>query len=57
MRAFTKLRRMAVTAVDLKRKVVAMERKYDVQFKVVFDAIKKLMAPPPKKPKKIGFRE
>jgi phage regulator Rha-like protein len=38
MRAFTKLREMLSTHEDLRRKVEAMERKYDRQFKVVFDA-------------------
>ena len=56
MRAFTKLRRMLATHEDLKRKIEAMERKYDTQLKVVFDAVQRLMAPPFKEIKKIGFR-
>ena len=56
MRAFTKLRKMLLTHADLKRKIEAMERKYDQQFKVVFEAIKKLLEPPPKPKKQIGFR-
>jgi len=57
MRAFVKLREMLATHKDLARKLVEMEKKYDAQFKVVFDAIRQLMAPTeePKK-KKIGFR-
>jgi hypothetical protein len=43
MRAFNKLRKMLSTHEDLKRKVESMERKYDRQFKVVFDAIKQLL--------------
>lgn len=43
MRAFTKLREMLSTHEDLRRKVEAMERKYDRRFKVVFDAIKQLI--------------
>jgi hypothetical protein len=43
MRAFNKLREMLSTHEDLRRKVEAMEKKYDRQFKVVFDAIKQLV--------------
>jgi len=43
MRAFNKLREMLSTHEDLRRKVEAMEKKYDRQFKVVFDAIKQLI--------------
>ena len=58
MRAFTKLREMLLTHKDLKRKIEAMERKYDQQFKIVFDAIRQLLEPPkkPKIIKVIGFR-
>jgi hypothetical protein len=38
---------------DLERKLIALEKKYDEQFKVVFDAIRALMAPPEKPRKKI----
>jgi hypothetical protein len=55
MRAFTKLREMLSTHEDLRRKVEAMERKYDRQFKVVFDAIKQLIDIENKPKKKIGF--
>ena len=40
----------------LARKLEALEKKYDAQFKVVFDAIRQLMAPPPPSRKKIGFQ-
>ncbi len=57
MRAFVSLKRMASTYIELKRKIESMERKYDIQFKIVFDALKKLLEPPPLKPKPpIGFR-
>jgi len=57
MRAFTQLRRMLLTNVDLRRKIEGMEKKYDRQFAVVFQAIKQLLEPPPAKEKKIiGFR-
>jgi len=56
MRAFVNLRRVALTYTGLKRKIEAMEKKYDAQFKVVFSAIKRLLAPPPvEKKRRIGF--
>ncbi|MHB0995857.1 MAG: ORF6N domain-containing protein [Elusimicrobiales bacterium] len=55
MRTFTKLRELLATHADLRRKLEEMEKKYDYQFKVVFDAIKSLIADPPPV-KKIGFR-
>jgi len=57
MRAFVKLREMLSTHKDLARKLADMEKKYDTQFKVVFDAIRQLMKPDETKSKKpIGFR-
>jgi hypothetical protein len=57
MRTFVRLRRMLASHSELARKLDAMEKKYDAQFKIVFDAIRQLMAPPePEPPKKrIGF--
>jgi len=55
MRTFTKLREMLMTHKDLKKKIEAMEKKYDYHFKIVFDAIKELLEPPVKTKKKIGF--
>jgi len=56
MRAFVRLRRMLATNADLARKLAALEKKYDAQFKVVFDAIRELMRPPDLKNKRrIGF--
>jgi hypothetical protein len=40
MRAFVRLRRILSSHADLARKLDALERKYDTQFKVVFDAIR-----------------
>lgn len=57
MRAFVKLRDLLATHKDLARQLEALERKYDAQFKVVFDAIRQLMTPPAPKTKRIGFRE
>ena len=56
MRAFVRLRQMLLSHADLARKVSALEKKYDGQFRVVFDALRQLMQPPPAKPKRpIGF--
>jgi len=52
MRAFVRLRRMLSVHKDLERKLTDLEQKYDEQFKIVFDAIRALMAPP-EKPRKI----
>jgi len=57
MRAFVKLRELLTSNRELARKLDDMEKKYDAQFKVVFDAIRELMKPPDKKQKaQIGFR-
>ena len=56
MRTFSKLRELMLVHKDLRLKIEEMEKKYDQQFKLVFDAIRKLLAPPPSKPKlPIGF--
>ena len=56
MRAFVRLRRMLESHTDLARKLNELEKKYDKQFKVVFQAIRELMAPPKVARKRIGFR-
>jgi hypothetical protein len=56
MRAFVKLRELLSTHKDLARKLADMEKKYDSQFKVVFDAIRQLMSPAVPKKGEIGFR-
>lgn len=56
MRAFVKLRQMLASNAELSRKLDELEKKYDRQFKIVFDAIRQLMTPPSGKPKIIGFR-
>jgi len=55
VRAFVRLREMLASNAELARKLDMMERKYDNQFKIVFDAIRGLMAPPTVKKGKIGF--
>lgn len=47
---------MLATHKELKQKIEEMEKKYDYQFKVVFDAIKQLIEPPQKSGKRIGFK-
>jgi len=55
MRAFVRLRQMLQQNADLARKLALLERKYDAQFRAVFDAIRELMKPPEKPRRKIGF--
>ena len=56
MRAFVRLREMLMSNADLARKLLALENKYDAQFRVVFDAIRELMEGPPLQQKpRIGF--
>jgi len=56
MRAFVRLRQMLASNVELSRKLAALEKKYDLQFKAVFDAIRDLMTPlEPRKKRPIGF--
>jgi hypothetical protein len=55
MRAFVRLRRILAENAGLARRLDDLETKHDVQFKVVFDAIRKLMQPPEPKKKRIGF--
>ncbi|HOD97434.1 MAG TPA: ORF6N domain-containing protein [Syntrophales bacterium] len=55
MRSFVNLRRMLSSNAELARNLAALEKKYDLQFKAVFDAIRQLMAPPVNPKRKIGF--
>ncbi len=55
MRAFVKLREMIASNKDLARKLDDLEKKYDTQFKIVFDALRRLMTPPEPKRRQIGF--
>jgi hypothetical protein len=55
VRACVRMRNMLASNAELAKKVEALESKYDAQFKVVFDAIKKLMLPPAKTRGGIGF--
>ncbi len=55
MRAFVQLRQMLLSHKELAQKLAALERKYDAQFTIVFDAIRQLMNPPVSKERRIGF--
>jgi phage regulator Rha-like protein len=56
MRVFVKLREMIASNKDLAKRLDDLEKKYDAQFRVVFDAICELMRPPEKPKRKIGFK-
>jgi hypothetical protein len=57
MRSFVRLRKMLASNEDLARQLADLERKYDGQFRVVFEAIRQLMTPaPPAKKRAIGFK-
>ncbi len=55
MRTFAQLRQMILSHDDLRRKIEAIEKKYDKQFKIVFEAIKELLRIESTPRKKIGF--
>ena len=55
MRAFVKLRKILASNAELSRRLDELEKKYDRHFKVVFDAVRRLMLPAPRKRKQIGF--
>lgn len=55
MRAFVRLRKILASHGKLERKLTELEKRYDSQFKVVFDVIQKLITEPVKKKKSIGF--
>lgn len=55
VRVFIRLRQMLAANADLARKLETLERRYDAQFKQVFDAIRRLMTPPAGPVREIGF--
>jgi hypothetical protein len=55
IRAFVRLRQFFLSNKELSKRLDELEKKYDGQFRAVFDAIRQLMAPPPSKARKIGF--
>ena len=56
MRIFVRVRQMTATRAHLARKLDELEKRYDAQFKVVFEAIRELMDPPAPRARRVGFR-
>ena len=56
MRAFVQFREMIASNKALARRLTKLEKKYDGQFRIVFDAIRELMAEPEPKSRRIGFK-
>jgi hypothetical protein len=57
MRAFVRLRQLALSVEEVARKLDALEQKYEGKFKVVFDALRQLMTPPAQPKRQIGFHQ
>ena len=55
MRAFVRLQQILASNKELAKRPDDLEKKYDAQFRVVFDAIRELMKPPKSKKRPIGF--
>ncbi len=55
VKAFVRLREMLIANKELAEKLNVLEKKYDKNFAIVFDAIRRLMEPPITKRKKIGY--
>ncbi len=55
MQTFVRLRQLISSHKDLLHKIDELEKKYDMQFKVVFDALREIVQPPEKRSKRIGF--
>ena len=55
MRIFVRLRQLLSSNKELSSRLDELEKKYDHQFKIVFDAIRQLMIPEPSERRKIGF--
>jgi hypothetical protein len=55
VRVFVRLRQWLASNAELARKLESLEKNYDAQFKVVFDAIRQLMTPPETRRREIGF--
>ena len=49
------MRQILAPHADLARRLDELEKKYDAQFRVVFDAIRQLMTPPAQKSGEIGY--
>lgn len=56
MRKLVRLRHVLATHAELARKLDTLEKKYDGQFKVVFDALRRMMSPSPRSGRRIGLK-
>ena len=57
MRSFGRLRQFMQSNQELAKKLTILEKKYDAQFKVVFDAIRQMMSPTlPTSRRRMGFK-
>lgn len=57
VKAFVRLRELMLANKDLAKKLDALEQKYDKQFAMIFDAVRKLMTGPPKPERnRVGYR-
>jgi hypothetical protein len=56
MRTFSRIREMVAENADLRLKIEALEKQYDEQFKIVFDAIRRMVEENDKERTEIGFR-
>ena len=56
MKTFVEIRRMLADHEELARRLDELEKKYDAQLKVVFDALREMLTPPEKPSHEIGFR-
>lgn len=57
MRTFTKMRRMLLSNKDLRERLEVLEKKYDKQFRVVFETIQLLLREDDQPKRQIGFRD
>jgi Mor family transcriptional regulator len=55
VRAFVRLRQLILSHHDLSKRIEELEKKYDARFGVVFEAIRRLMEPPERPRRKIGY--
>lgn len=55
MRTFVRLKKLLASHAELSHKINGLEKKYDAQFKIVFDAIRQMLNPPEKPKRRIGF--
>jgi hypothetical protein len=56
IRTFVRLRRLLASHEDIRKKLEALEKKFDGQFQIVFQAIQSMIEPPLGVPRKIGFQ-